>query len=92
MTIGVSELQRNISIIRNLTESLQVVDKKTNEVLATILPAKKKRKKQTLTDKLENALPPRKLPEKYRNDLDAAIADAYGQAVIERYRRSNEAG
>jgi len=37
MTIGVSELQKNISIIRNLKETLYVVDKKTNEILATIL-------------------------------------------------------
>lgn len=43
MTIGVSELQKNISIIRNLKETFYVVDKKSNEVLATILPHKKEK-------------------------------------------------
>ena len=34
MTIGISELQKNISIFKNLTETVQVIDKKTKEVLA----------------------------------------------------------
>jgi hypothetical protein len=42
MTIGVYELQKNISIIRNLKETLHVIDKKTNELLATIIPNKPK--------------------------------------------------
>ena len=37
MIIGVSELQKNISIFKNLTESVQIVDKKTKEVLALVL-------------------------------------------------------
>lgn len=91
MTIGVSELQRNISIIRNLEESLQVVDKKTNEVLATIVP-NKRQKRSNLTDALAGALQneENRLPEHYHGDLERAIKDAYHQAMMEKYGSLNE--
>ncbi len=89
MTIGVSELQKNISIIRNLKETLHVIDKKTNEVLATISPVKRKRT-TTLTDQLAGSLSGHSLPAKYNGDLEAAIKDAYHQEMIEKYGHLNE--
>ena len=88
MTIGVSELQKNISIIRNLQETLYVVDKKTQEVLATILPNKKK-SPQSITDQLAGSLKGRTLPEKYRGDIDAAIADAFHMEMMEKYGQTH---
>ncbi|MBN2824979.1 MAG: hypothetical protein JXQ76_06640 [Campylobacterales bacterium] len=37
MTIGISELQKNISIFKNFNETIEIVDKKTKEVLALLL-------------------------------------------------------
>jgi len=89
MTIGVSELQKNISIIRNLKETLYVVDKKTNELLATILP-NKKMEEESIVDRLGGIFSDSKLPEKYNGDLDAAIADAYHQEMMEKYGDMDE--
>ena len=89
MTIGVSELQKNISIFRNLTETLYIVDKKTNETLATVLP-NKKRKKTTLTESLAGSLSGKTLPKKYNGNLEEAIKDAYHQEMMEKYGNLNE--
>ncbi len=85
MIIGVSELQKNISIIRNLRETLYVIDKKTNEILATILPNRQRDMQKNLTDELAGSLAGRHLPEYYHDNLDAAINDAWGQAMREKY-------
>ena len=85
MTMGVSELQKNISIIRNLRETLYVIDKKTNETLATILPNRQRPTRENLTDELAGSLSGQHLPEHYHGDLDAAIDDAWGQAMREKY-------
>ena len=89
MTIGVSELQKNISMIRNLKETLYVIDKKTDEVLATILPNKKMPEK-SITERLAGVFSDSKLPEKYNGDVDAAIRDAYEEAMMEKYGYLNE--
>jgi len=89
MTIGVSELQKNISMIRNLKETLYVIDKKTDEVLATILPNKKMPEK-SITEKLAGVFSDSKLPEKYNGDVDAAIRDAYEEELMEKYGYLNE--
>jgi len=80
MTIGVSELQKNISIIRNLKETLYIVDKKTNELLATILPNKKKEKK-SLTEELAGSMANGIVVD----DLDKAISEAYADEMMEKY-------
>jgi len=88
MTIGVSELQKNISIIRNLKETLHVIDKKTNELLATIIPNSNKKTDDTEDDwveRLGGVFSDSRLPEKYKGDVDAAIADAYHQEMMEKY-------
>jgi len=80
MTIGVSELQKNISIIRNLKETLYVVDKKTNELLATILPNKKEQKK-SLTEELAGSMSNGIVAD----DLDKVISEAYSDAMMKKY-------
>jgi len=85
MTIGVSELQKNISIIRNLKESLQVVDKKTNELLATILPAKRKRT-ATLTEQLAGSMANAIIID----DIDKAYHEAREEEILKKYGITNE--
>ncbi|CAA6820437.1 MAG: Unknown protein [uncultured Sulfurovum sp.] len=91
MTIGVSELQKNISIIRNLKETLQVVDKKTNTLLATIVPNNNKNDvEDDWVERLGGVFSDSKLPEKYNGDVDAAIADAYHQEMMKKYGHMND--
>ncbi|MEA1953584.1 MAG: hypothetical protein U9O24_04280 [Campylobacterota bacterium] len=89
MTIGVAELQKNISIIRNLKETLYVMDKKTNEVLATIYP-NKQMEEENIVDTLGGVFSDSKLPKKYDGDINEAIADAYGQEMMEKYGEKSE--
>ena len=83
MIIGVSELQKNISIFKNLTESVQIVDKKTKEVLALVLP-KSQMQTANLTDALGGILQKSKPINKYDN-LDEMIEDAYDMEMREKY-------
>jgi hypothetical protein len=86
MTIGVSELQKNISIIRNLKETLHVIDKKTNELLATIIPNKQdKQEKLSLTDRLAGSM----ANDIIVDDLDVAIKQAYHDEMMKKYGHLN---
>ena len=86
MTIGVSELQKNISIIRNLKESLHVIDKKTNELLATIIPSKQNKQEElSLTDRLAGSM----ANDIVVDDLDVAIKQAYHDEMMEEYGHLN---
>ena len=88
MTIGVSELQKDIGIIRNLVETLYIIDKKTNEVLATVFP-NKKIPQERITQKLGGVFSNSTLEEKYQNNIEGAINDAYEQEIIEKYGKYN---
>jgi len=83
MVIGVSELQKNISIFKNLTESIQIVDKRTKEVLALVLP-KSQMQTVNLTDALGGILQKSKTIKKY-DYLDDMIEDAYDMEMREKY-------
>ncbi len=48
ISIGIGELQKNISIFTNLTGVLQIVDKRKKRVLAMVYPVQK----QSMVDKL----------------------------------------
>jgi len=86
MTIGVSELQKNISIIRNLKETLHVIDKKTNELLATIIPNKQNNEEElSLTDRLAGSMANGIVVD----DLDAAIKQAYHDEMMGKYGHLN---
>ncbi|MDQ7085671.1 MAG: hypothetical protein Q9M36_12500 [Sulfurovum sp.] len=84
MTIGVSELQKDIGIIRNLGETLYIIDKKTNEVLATVFP-NKKMPQESITQKLGGVFANSKLEEKYQDKVEDAISDAYEAEMLEKY-------
>ena len=86
MTIGVSELQKNISIIRNLKETLHVIDKKTNELLATIIPNKQNKEEElSLTDRLAGSM----ANGIEVDDLDEAIGQAYHDEMMKKYGHLN---
>ena len=78
MTIGVSDLQKNISIFKNLKTTVKILDKKTKKVLAIILP-NKDFKSSSLTEELAGSL---KNKTKIKIDnLDKAIKKAYEEEM-----------
>ena len=83
MIIGISELQKKISIFRNLTETVEIVDKKTKEVLAIVLPKKEIRQK-SLTDILGGILKS-DIQAEDSSKLESMVADAYDQEMREKY-------
>ena len=84
MMMGVSELQKNISIIRNLNETLHVIDKKTNELLATIIP-NKRNDKQDIEDDWVERLGGSMANGVVVDDLDGAIKEAYHDEMKKKY-------
>ena len=83
MVIGVSELQKNISIFKNLTESVQIIDKRTKKVLALVLP-RSQMQTANLTDTLGGILQKSKSTQKH-DDLDDMIEKAYDMEMREKY-------
>jgi hypothetical protein len=82
MVIGISELQKNTSIFKNLTETIHIIDKKTKEVLALVLP-KNRMEEHSLTDSLGGILQ-RKQPFE-TTDINKMVEDAYEQEMREKY-------
>jgi len=83
MIIGVSELQKKISIFKNLTETVHIIDKKSKQILATVLP-RKQIEKENLTESLGGALASY-APDKRYDSMENMIVDAYDQEMMEKY-------
>ena len=54
LSIGIGELQKNISIFQNLTEVLEVVDKRTKQTLALVYPIYKQSQTAVLAGKYKD--------------------------------------
>ena len=85
MIIGVSELQKKISIFKNLSETVYIVDKKSKEILATVLP-KKQIGKESLTESLGGIFQSYK-PEKTYSSFEEMKKEAYEEEMREKYGR-----
>jgi hypothetical protein len=59
ISIGIGEIQKNISIFKNITEEIKIVDKRKKETLAIIYPVKQKVTKSVI----------KKLAGKYKNKI-----------------------
>ena len=83
MVIGISELQKNISIFKNLTETIQIIDKKTKEVLALVLP-KSNIETKSLTDTLGGILQQKNRHHEHQN-INKIVEDAYNEEMRAKY-------
>ena len=84
MLIGVSELLRNISIFKNLTVTVHIMNKKTEKILSNISPSRVM-KNYSLTDSLGGILH-RKEYLTIQN-IDSAIENAYDKEMRVKYSR-----
>ena len=48
LSIGIGEIQKNSSVFSNLTEAMQIIDKRKKQVLAMVYPVQK----QSIVDSL----------------------------------------
>jgi hypothetical protein len=83
LSIGIGEIQKNSSIFSNLTETMQIIDKRKKQVLAMVYPIKN----QSIIDKLAG---------KYKDSIDVESLDmqkikqsAMMQAMEEKYGLSS---
>lgn len=57
MQAGLAEIQKNIALLTNLTEPLQVVDKRRKRIIATVYPYLKTNKARQLAGKYAARIP-----------------------------------
>ncbi len=56
LSIGIGEIQKNTSIFANLTEAIQIVDKRKKQILAMVYPTKKQSIIQNLAGKYKHKI------------------------------------
>lgn len=81
MTISVSDLQKNISILKKISEDIIVIDKKTGEKIAKIEPIKRKNKDLELfNDLIKDLTPTGKIATKkdIKNSFEEHLKEKYG--------------
>lgn len=85
ITIGLSEIQKNISIFSTLNEPLKIVDKRKKITLAIVYPVNKAGKLKELAGKFEKRIDPtlKNIP------IQEAKDKAYEKAMKEKYARSD---
>lgn len=81
MQAGLAEIQKNIALLTNLTEPLQVVDKRRKCVIATVYPHLKTNNARRLAGKYRD-----RIPEHLKNmDFEQVRGVAMLEAMKEKY-------
>ena len=83
LSIGIGELQKNSSIFSNLTESMQIVDKRKKRVLAMVYPILNVSVVDKLAGKYKNRV------EKTPADMKTIKEEAMRRAMEEKYGLSS---
>lgn len=79
LSVGIGELQKNISIFQNLTEVLEVVDKRTKQPLALVYPIHKSSITPMLAGKYKDKIASSHL------SIEAIKEEAFTKAMEEKY-------
>lgn len=53
-SIGIGEIQKNTSVFTNMTEAIQIIDKRKKQVLATVYPVKQQSVVKKLSGKYKS--------------------------------------
>jgi len=85
-TIGIGDIQKNTAIFSNLTESLEIVDKRRKRTVAIVYPVNKTNITSRLAGKYKNQINTPALDSK---QLDKAKEQAMLEAMEEKYGRSD---
>jgi len=57
LSIGIGEIQKNTSVFTNMTEAIQIIDKRKKQVLATVYPVKQQSVIKKLSGKYKERVP-----------------------------------
>ena len=79
LSVGIGELQKNISIFQNLTEVLEIVDKRTKQPLALVYPIAKNSVISTLAGKYKDKVVKSSL------NIESIKKEAFEKAMREKY-------
>jgi len=83
LSIGIGEIQKNSSIFSNLTETMQIIDKRKKQVLAMVYPIQNVSVVDTLAGKY------RKRVEPTETDFETIKESAMQIAMEEKYGLSS---
>ena len=77
MQAGLAEIQKNIALLTNLTEPLQVVDKRRRRIIATVYPHLKTNNAKRLAGKYADRIPENLQNLDYAQVREAAMSGAF---------------
>ncbi len=83
LSIGIGEIQKNSSIFSNLTEAMQIIDKRKKQVLAMVYPVQNVSIVEKLAGKYSNRIVSEDI------DLDTIKKSAMQIAMEEKYGLSS---
>lgn len=83
LSIGIGEIQKNSSIFSNLTETMQIVDKRKKQVLAMVYPVQNVSVVDTLAGKYKKRV------KSTQTDLETIKKSAMQMAMEEKYGLSS---
>lgn len=80
LSIGIAEIQKNTSIFTNLTEVIQIVDKRKKQILAMVYPMKNQSVINNLAGKYKDRIKTTELSleEIKEESMRLAMGDKYG--------------
>lgn len=82
ISMGVGQIQKNISILTTLTEAIRIIDKRRNKTVAIVYPASTSSSILSLAGKYKNRV-------EEVNDLTVAKESAMMEAMGEKYALSH---
>ncbi len=82
-SIGIADIQKNTSIFNNLTEALEIVDKRKKRVVAVVYPVRKNHLVPSLAGKYKDRVA------KSAGDLERVKEMAMKKAMAEKYGYSD---
>ena len=81
LSIGIGEIQKNSSVFSNLTEAMQIIDKRKKQVLAMVYPVKNQSIVDSLAGKYKDRVSSTTLTfhEIKESAMLSAMEDKYGK-------------
>ena len=81
LSIGIGEIQKNSSVFSNLTEAMQIIDKRKKQVLAMVYPIQNQSVIDSLAGKYKDVVKPTdmSIQEIKESAMNIAMAEKYGK-------------
>lgn len=89
-SVGIAEIQKNTSIFTNITEAIQIIDKRKKQILATVYPVKEHSIIKKLSGKYKDKAPKEEisLVEIKEVSMLEAMGEKYGLSTWCKYHHT----